>query len=393
VAVALADALADLRTLLLDPTRLVRAVAAGRRHGLPPPALPRVELRPVDLKAGRRLLVAEWDGTQTTTSHVEPGAEAEARVDALLAEPYGNWHVETVDETVQLRVTKKGAAQVHRAAAQRAQRTGHDRVRTRVLADEDPLFAALDADADKRRQVEAFLRLLDPVLPASGERPTGIVDLGCGNAALTFAAYRHLTDGLGREARVVGVDVKAQAREHNEATAAQLGWSGTVTFVEAGIVDAEVELAPAALDVVLALHACDTATDDALARAVRWGAPVVLAAPCCHHDIQRQLTAAKPPEPYAALVRHGILRERFADVLTDTVRAELLRLLGYRVEVLEFIGSQHTPRNTLIRAVRTGAAPDASRARDYVELTAQWQVQPRLAVLLADELQPVLVGA
>src|SRR5207344_3479704 len=102
------------------------------------------------------------------------------------------------------------------------------------------------------------------------------------------------------------------------------------------------------VDVVLALHACDTATDDALARAVRWAAPVVLAAPCCHHDLQRQLTAAAlpAPEPYGALVRHGILRERFADVLTDTVRAELLRLLGYRVEVLEFIGSQHTPRNT-----------------------------------------------
>ncbi len=92
-------------------------------------------------------------------------------------------------------------------------------------------------------------------------------------------------------------------------------------------------------------------------------------------------------------MRHGILRERFADVLTDTVRAELLRLLGYRVEVLEFIGSQHTPRNTLIRAVRTGAAPEATRVRDYLELTRQWQVRPQLEVLLAEELEPLLVGA
>ena len=100
-----------------------------------------------------------------------------------------------------------------------------------------------------------------------------------------------------------------------------------------------------------------------------------------------------PPEPYAALVRHGILRERFADVLTDALRAELLRLLGYRVEVLEFVGSQHTPRNTLIRAVRTGAAPDPARVRDYVALTPQWHVRPRLEVLLADELAPVLAAA
>lgn len=388
----LADALADVRATLLDPSRLVRAVAAGRRHGLAPPPLPRVELRPVDLKSGRRLLVAEWDGTQTTTSHVDYGAEAETRVDVLLAEPYGNWHVETVDATVQVRVTKKGSAQVHRAAADRTQRTGHDRPRSRVLADEDPLFAALGADADKRRQVEAFLRLLDPVLPAVTGRPTGLVDLGCGNAALTFAAYRHLSDGSGRPTRVVGVDVKTQARQHNESVAAGLGWSEEVTFVEAGIVDAEVDLAPAELDVVLALHACDTATDDALARAVRWAAPVVLAAPCCHHDMQRQLALAAAPEPYSALVRHGILRERFADVLTDAVRAELLRLLGYRVEVLEFIGSQHTPRNTLIRAVRTGSAPDPSRVRDYLALTSQWQVRPHLEVLLAHELAPVLAA-
>ena len=386
----LSDALVGIRATLLDPEGLVRAVGAGRRHGQPLPVASRVELRPVDLKGGRRLLVAEWDGTQTTTSHAEYGPEAEARVDALLRQPYGNWHVESVDATVQLRVTKKGAAQVHRSPAQRTQRTEHDRARSRVLADEDPLFAALDADADKRRQVEAFLRLLDPVLPVVADRPVGLVDLGCGNAALTFAAYRHLTGGLGREALVVGVDVKTQAREHNESVAAGLGWSESVTFVEAGIVDAEVALD--GIDVVLALHACDTATDDALARAVRWGAPVILAAPCCHHDLQRQLTAssAPPPEPYAALVRHGILRERFADVLTDVVRAELLRLFGYRVEVLEFIGSQHTPRNTLIRAVRTGAAPDRGRARDYRALTTQWHVLPRLEVLLADELAPVL---
>ncbi|HYN74617.1 MAG TPA: SAM-dependent methyltransferase [Candidatus Limnocylindria bacterium] len=386
----LSDALADVRAILLDPDRLVRAVAAGRRRGLPAPEPARAVLRPVDLKGGRRLLVEAWDGTQTTTRHADFGAGAETEVDVLLAEPYGNWHVETVDATVQVRVTKKGEAQVHRAATDRSQQTDHDRKRRRVLADDDPLFAALGAGADKRRQVEAFLRLLDPVLPAATGRPTGVVDLGCGNAVLTFAAFRHLTADLGHEVRVVGVDVKAQARSHNEEVAATLGCAEQVSFVESSIVDAEVDLGEARLDVVLALHACDTATDDALARAVRWEAPVLLAAPCCHHDLQRQLSAASPPKPYALLARDGILRERFADVLTDALRAELLRLLGYRVDVLEFVASQHTPRNTMIRAVRTGASPDAARARDYRALIDQWQVRPRLHVLLAEELAPVL---
>jgi hypothetical protein len=126
---------------------------------------------------------------------------------------------------------------------------------------------------------------------------------------------------------------------------------------------------------------------------VRWQAPVVLAAPCCHHDVQRQLADVTTPPPYGLLTRHAILRERFADVLTDALRAAVLRLVGYRVEVVEFVGSQHTPRNTLLRAVRTGAPPTRDRLAEYVDLTEQWQVTPRLATLLAPELAAVLPAA
>jgi hypothetical protein len=135
----------------------------------------------------------------------------------------------------------------------------------------------------------------------------------------------------------------------------------------------------------MALHACDTATDDALARAVHWRAPVILAAPCCHHDTQRQLTAESTPEPYRLLTRHAILRERFADVLTDALRAAVLRIVGYRVEVIEFVDSVHTPRNALIRAVRTGAPPSETTLTAYRMLLDQWDVQPALATLLAAE--------
>ncbi len=389
----LLPALAVIRTLLLDPAGLVRAVGAGRRKGHPKPAAGRVELRPVDLKDGRRLLVASWDGVQTTTQHLGYGCEAEAVVDGLLAEAYGNWHVDTVDQTLQLRVTKKGEAQVHRSTADRSQQTAHDRTPGHLLSAGDPVFDVVAADTDKRRQVEAFLRALDPVVPDETDRPIGLVDLGCGNAALTLAAYRHLTLNRQRPTRVVGVDVKAQARQHNQAAADRLGWQDDVSFVESTIIDADVDLGPASLDFALALHACDTATDDALARAVRWRAPIILAAPCCHHDLQRQLGRATTPDPYALLTRQGILRERFADVLTDALRAEVLRLLGYRVEVIEFIGSRHTPRNSLIRAVRTDAPVNAKRARDYLDLTETWQVRPRLQDLLELELRPVLAAA
>jgi SAM-dependent methyltransferase len=384
----LAPALDLLRPLLLDPEGLVRAVASGRRRGVAPPVMQRLELRPVQLKVGPRLLVARWDGTQTVTEHVEFGASAEAVVEAELQQSYGNWHVETTVETIQLRVTKKGEAQVHRSAAVREPSMGHDRVPRTLLAADDPLFGVLGAGADKRRQVEAFLRVLDPALddvaafPPAG-RPLRVVDLGCGNAALTLATYTHLSHNRGWEVHVTGVDTKAQAREHNTAVAARLGWESSTDFVQGRIGDVALAESP---DLVLALHACDTATDEALARAVRWQAPLVLAAPCCHHDLQRQLAEAggtgAAPAPYGLLVRQGILRERFADVLTDALRAALLRLHGYRVDVVEFVGSKHTPRNTLLRAVRTGAAPTPALVEDYRTLTSSWQVRPALEVLL-----------
>ena len=403
----LAAALASLRPLLLDPDRLVRAVATGRRRAAANqaqrPSVARAELRPVDLKTGRQLQVVTTDGLQPTTSNTPYGA-ATTTVDALLAEPFGTWHVETVDETVQLRVTKKGAAQVHRASASRraVQVRTHDRVKERLLDPGDPLFTVLGADADKRRQVDAFLRQLAAgmsdlkPLRGSGAEPLRVVDLGCGNAYLTVAAHRWLAHQAGAAGvRTVGVDVRPDMVQRNVALARELGMDG-LSFEVGTIVDSD-PLPGEPPDVVLALHACDTATDEALARAVRWQAPLVLAAPCCHHDVQRQLaenrSGARPaPQPYTALVRHPILRERFADVLTDTLRALLLRLLGYRVDVVEFVDSKHTPRNAMIRAVRTGSAPSPEVLEHYRSLTADWRVTPALARLLDDEVAKALTA-
>ena len=400
----LQPALSLVRESVLDPDRLVRAVAAGRRKGQRP-AWRRVELRWVDLRDGRRLQVVTDDETQSFTRNVVE-TEAPAAVDALLAEPFGNWHVDTTAESLQLRVTKRGEAQLHRASpvlgapGERRDRV-HDRVKPRLLDPGDPLLQELgisDASGrvkpsrqDKYRQVEEFLRALDPVLErsreAAGDGSLRVVDLGCGNAYLTLAAYRRLTDGLGIGVELVGVDVKAQARERNSAIAARLGWADRVRFVEGTIEEAEVDPPP---HLVLALHACDTATDDALARAVRWAAPVVLAAPCCHYDVQAQLRGATVPAPYGVVARHGILRERFADVLTDALRAALLRVLGYRVDVVEFVESAHTTRNVLLRAVRTGAPAPADQRADYRALVEAWSVTPALQRRLAAEVEAAL---
>jgi SAM-dependent methyltransferase len=372
---SLAEALTEVRELLLGPD-LVRAVAAGRRRGSTP-SVRRAELRPVQLKSGSRLQLTTSDDYRPTTRNLAHGAEAEQVVEALLAEPFGSWRVESTKVILQLRVTKSGAAQVHHGPGVPAPETVHDRPPRHLLDPADPLFDVVGGGADKRRQVDAFLRALAGTLPAEGlPQPLHVVDLGCGNAYLTFAAYQWLTTARGLDARLTGVDVRDDQRARNTELAAKLGWSERVRFQASTILDAAIEPAP---ELVLSLHACDTATDEALARAVGWRARWVLAAPCCHHDLAAQLRRAPTPPPYQPLTRHGILRERFADLLTDTLRAALLRQHGYRVEVAEFIASKHTPRNLLLRATYTGTQAPAA---EYEELVATWSVTPHLARLL-----------
>jgi SAM-dependent methyltransferase len=434
-------ALVELRRLLLDPGMLL-AIAAGRsRSGVP--SWRRVEVRPVDLRAGRRLQIVRFDQSQAFTANLDYGPVAHAAVDDLLAEPFGSWLVRTEEATVQVRRTRKGRLMLHRdatgagaaaedaaapaAVARAGGRRPHDRVKRRMLDPASPFLRELGitdlngkvkpSRQAKYRQVEEFVRVLDSVveeLVPPGESAQGssdvppllAVDLGCGNAYLTFAAYEFLSAEprlRGRSVHLVGVDVKAQAVDHGRKVAEALGWTGSVQFVSGTVTDAGLPCAETAdalvpsgqpPDLVLALHACDTATDEALARGVRGRARVVLAAPCCHHDIQRQLAAGKrAPVEFRALMRQPILRERFADVLTDALRAGLLRLLGYRVEIVEFVGSEHTPRNTLIRAVRTGARPTPDRVEEYVRMSAAWGVVPHLQTLLAPELAGILATA
>ncbi len=391
--------LSRMRGLILGDQVLVRAVASGRQRGQEP-TWKRAELRYVDLKAGRHLQVTTYDATQAHTANHAVGAEARDAVDDLLDQPFANWHVETTTQQHQVRVTKKLEALLHttdRVEEVEADR-GHDQAKARLLPEDDPVLVALGiSSADGRikpsrqakyRQVEEFLRLLDSSLTdalASGslrrptaEEPLRIVDLGCGNAYLTFAAERYLTHVRELPVHLTGVDVKEQSREHNGELAERLGVAAD--FVVGTIAGATLDRAP---EVVLALHACDTATDEALARAVEWEAPLVLAAPCCHHDVATQLRRSPTPSPYTLLTRHGILRERFADTLTDALRASLLRIAGYRVDVVEFVESEHTPRNTLLRAVRTGGVVKGGSLRsEYDDLVTTWAVRPRLGELL-----------
>ena len=382
-------ALQQVRARVLDSASLVKATAGGRRKGMSP-KWRSVELRPVSVAAGERLQVVTLDERQAFTSNFDWN-DAAARVDELLAEPFSHWHVVTTSGDFSIRVTKSGRVLAQATSVPGERRTEHDRVKVRLVDPGEAYLRELGVTTkdgsvkpsrrDKYQQVEQFVRLLDAAVREAREagRLGGtrlrVVDLGCGNAYLTFAAYRHLTAAMGLSVELVGVDVKRQALEHNTAVVERLGWGSDISFVQGSIIDAVVAQP---VDVVLALHACDTATDDALARAIEWRAGLVMAAPCCHHDIQRQLAAATSPDGFGLVTRHGLLRERLGDVLTDALRTHLMRRSGYRTDVVEFVDSQHTPRNALLRAHYTGAVASAEQEADYQSLTEAFHLTPYL---------------
>ncbi len=381
------EAFTEAASKILDTNSFVRAVLSGRRRNMTVD-FERIDIRLVEIKGVLHLQLIQNDGRATTTKNLLPSM---VEVDQLLNSGYANIMVESTDEAYSIRVTKSGDAQVHTEKRQSKQNLSHDQKKERLLDSNDPFLREVGiADAkgaikpsrqDKYKQVEEFLRLLSPALNAAieagqihkptKENPLRITDLGCGHAYLTFAAHQFLINS-GIPVVVTGIDVRADSRDRNNKIAEKLGISKTINFKAEEISKTTAETA----DIAIALHACDTATDDAIAWAVNGGSKLLLIAPCCHHDIQKQIDAA--PEPWGAITKFGLMKERLGDLLTDSLRAQLLRLVGYRVEVIEFVGGEHTPRNLMIRAVKTGAKPEQLDSDRYCEFTAQWGVKPAL---------------
>ena len=250
---------------------------------------------------------------------------------------------------------------------------------SRVLNERGLTVASLSQDT-VNVTVNALLRAVEPLLPEAPPPSFTVVDCGCGKAYLTLALQRFLTLAKGwPDVRVLGIDRNPDVVAAARAQAQALGVEGAVSFQAAEIAAADWPKAP---DLVMSLHACDTATDDALIAAVRSGAARILCVPCCQHELHHALTGGGPMR---AVLRHGILRERLADLLTDTFRAQALRVCGYRARVMEFVSPEATGRNLLIRAER-GLRPGLGEAvAEYRALCDFWGVRPYIGRLVADD--------
>jgi SAM-dependent methyltransferase len=363
----------------------VRAVLSGRRRNMQT-EYERIDIKPVLIKEEIKWQIISSDGKKDITKNVE----IDFNFTELLISGYANLQVDTQSESYQVRISKKDEALVSVSNVKLSRDLSHDRQKQRMLLESNQVFKALDmsdllgrikpSKMDKYKQVDEFLRLISQTLDSDllKQDEISVVDLGCGHAYLTFAVGEFLKDKY-KKVSILGVDERDESKEHNEKVALKLK-------VEAKFIAAKIADTPnQRVDIAIALHACDTATDDAIYWAVKNNAKVIMAAPCCMHDLQTQVTQA--PEPWGLLTKYGLVSERLIDLITDSLRAQILKLLGYRVDIVEFIGGEHTARNILIRAVKTNqSASDIDKDR-YQQMLTQWQIKPYLAKLLGSELK------
>jgi len=363
----------------------VRAVLSGRRRNMQT-EYERIDIKPVLIKEELKWQIISSDGKKDITKNVE----VDFNFTQLFTSGYANLVVDTQTESYQVRISKKDEALVSISKVKLSRDLLHDRQKQRMLAESNQVFKALDmsdllgrikpSKMDKYKQVDEFLRLISQTLDTQDlkQDQVCVVDLGCGHAYLTFAVGEFLKDKY-KKVSILGVDERDESKEHNEKVALKLK-------VEAKFIAAKISDTPnQVVDIAIALHACDTATDDAIYWAVKNNAQIIMAAPCCMHELQTQIKEA--PEPWALLTKNGLVKERLVDLITDSLRAQILKLLGYRVDIVEFIGGEHTARNILIRAVKTNQSSSDIDKDRYQQILSQWQIKPYLAKLLAAELK------
>lgn len=365
----------------------------------------KMTVRPLLIKGALKFHVEEFTEKQAFQKNLEK-EEALDYVMGQLERLYRNAEASSAAGTMHVLISKKGAVtcKVKRKMAKMAAKgtpegtavsassalskldLSHNRAKRYVLPEGTPVPFLVDlgvmtpegrvvrAKYDKFRQINRFLEFIEDILPRLDRQKTNtIIDFGCGKSYLTFAMYYYLKEVKGYSIQVVGLDLKKDVIALCSRLAEKFGFEN-LHFCHGDIAGYE---GVAHVDMVVTLHACDTATDYALAKAVRWGAKVILSVPCCQHELNRQIEN----ELLSPVLQYGLLRERMAALLTDGIRAQLLEQEGYKTQILEFIDMEHTPKNIMIRAVWDGKKRDGAALS---EMMAQLKAEPTLYRLLAE---------
>lgn len=335
----------------------------------------KIQIRPVVIQGDLKFQAEEFLGKQAFHKNLETG-QAKEYIGQQLVSQFKQMEGNSGLRTLQVLVSKKGKMTVKAKKRQEAESAlspkmaapsrqekllslSHNRTKRYVLKEGTPVPFLVDLGVmttegkvvrtryDKFRQINRFLEFIEDILPRLDKsRESVIIDFGCGKSYLTFAMYYYLKVQMGYPIRIIGLDLKQDVIDRCNQLSRKYGYD-TLKFYHGDIASYE---GVSQVDMVVTLHACDTATDYALAKAVRWGAKVILSVPCCQHELNKQIKNHLL-EP---VLHYGIIKERMAALYTDALRAEILENKGYRTQLLEFIDMEHTPKNILIRAVYQG---------------------------------------
>jgi len=290
--------------------------------------------------------------------------------------------INTTDSDYHILVSKKGEAKINRKpASKKFEKPEHNRKKKYILNEGEltPFLIELGimtregkivkAKYDKFKQINRYLELVSDCIPYLDKNKTiKIIDFGCGKAYLTFALYDYLVLKMGYNVEIVGLDLKENVIKFCSNLAQKLNFND-LRF-EQGDIKGFDQFTD--VDMVISLHACNTATDEALAKAVNWGANVILAVPCCQHEFLKKIKNEK----MLPMMKFGIIKEKLASLLTDSVRANVLEIMGYRTQVLEFVDMEHTPKNIMIRAFFEDTKNIKKVVKEYKEFKNEWQVSP-----------------
>jgi len=365
---------------------LVSALLSSPRNTVSKPVR-KVDVKPIIVKQILLYQFSYFDGSRVTHRNLD-GEASIIEITSLLSDTFRLCDMHAASANIHVRVSKSGDTSISvRSLKQLAfveTTPQHDRAKTRILPEGEPIdflvrLGVMTQDGrvtaakyDKFKQINRFLEMAADV--ADRLKPEGtlhIVDFGSGKSYLTFALYYYFTKLRNRAVSIRGLDLKSDVVAFCNAVAHDIGY----TDLEFAVGDIAGYTEIDSVDMVVSLHACDTATDDALAKAVVWNASVILAVPCCQHELFHQIRS----EVNRPLLKHGILKERIAALVTDALRAEWLECMGYTVQVMEFIETEHTPKNLLIRAVKSNR-PAAVRnaAADYAAFRDYWHASPHI---------------
>lgn len=385
----------DLRTVLRDVLN-EKLIQMTLSHSRRPEMAEKLKLRPVRIRETLFFQETLYRGTQVFHANYQ-AEETVERLAGYLTDTFRQAQMVSETEEITVLVSKKGTVTIKRKKkAGKAQEDGmqkpsrelaHNRVKQYILREGEPVdflvgLGVQTADGrvtkayyDKFRQINRYLEFIEDILDQlPTDRTIRIIDFGCGKSYLTFAMYYYLHQLQGRDIRVTGLDLKPDVIGRCNRLAEQLQYEN-LSF-EVG--DIKSYGGEDQVDMVVSLHACDKATDYALEKAVKWGARVILAVPCCQHELNGQISC----ELLQPVLKYGIIKERMAALITDALRADILEQHGYETQILEFIDLEHTPKNLLIRAVRTGRMRPASGKVSPEQTMEFLRVHPTLKELV-----------